>query len=90
MYIYVDISARPGTAPPTHSARRVFAGYPGLVGSVPPAISALTALTRLCVPFARPGSPPMRLPSWQCERSGCAWAVHLRRGRMLGCARSGA
>ena len=45
---------------PTHSARRVFAGYPGLVGSVPPTISALTALTYLCVPFARPGSPPMR------------------------------
>jgi hypothetical protein len=29
-------------------------------GSVPPTISALTALTQLCVPFARPGSPPMR------------------------------
>ena len=29
-------------------------------GSVPPTISALTALTSLCAPFARPGSPPMR------------------------------
>jgi hypothetical protein len=27
---------------------------------VPPTISALTALTKLCVPFARPGSPPMQ------------------------------
>ncbi len=53
--------ARPGTSPRTHSARRVIAGYPGLVGSVPPAISALTALTYLCVPFARPGSPMRRL-----------------------------
>jgi hypothetical protein len=35
---------------PTHAARRVFAGYPGLVGSVPPTISALTALTAMCVP----------------------------------------
>ncbi len=33
-----------------HAARRVLAGYPGLVGSVPPTISALTALTYLYAP----------------------------------------
>jgi hypothetical protein len=54
------LSARPGTSPPTRAARRVITGYPGLVGSVPPTISALTALNVLCVPFARPGSPPTR------------------------------
>jgi hypothetical protein len=140
------LSAGPCTSPPTHAARRVIAGYPGLVGSVPPAISALSALTFLCVPFARPGSPPtrrllccasaaaargrsifgaaapffvrdqglghepllrqraaddlradrahapVRLDSGRArrrcgclrhclQRSGCAWAVHLRRGR---------
>jgi hypothetical protein len=79
------LSARPGTSPPTHAARRVLAGYPGLVGSVPPTISALTALTRLCAPFARPGSPPMR--RMRCFAS--AWAVLFRRGRMLRFARSG-
>ncbi len=62
--------------PPTHAARRVFAGYPGLVGSVPPTISALSALTYLCVPFARPGSPPMR----RLRRSASAAAA---RGRFI-------
>jgi hypothetical protein len=38
------------TSVPTHSARRVFAGYSGLIGTVPSSISALTALTRLYVP----------------------------------------
>jgi hypothetical protein len=78
-------SARPGTSTPTHAVRRFFAGYPGLVGSAPPAISALTALTFLCVPFARPGSPPTR----RMRRFASAWAVHLRRNRMPLCARSG-
>ncbi len=77
------LSARPGTSPPTHAARRVIAGYPGLVGSVPPTISALTALTKLCVPFARPGSP--------CRASAAAARGRFifGAGRMLCCARSG-
>jgi hypothetical protein len=55
--------------PPTHSARRVIAGYPGLVGSVPTTISALTALTSLCVPW--PGSPPRAC----FAARGCTWAA---------------
>ncbi len=85
-YVYVDISARPGTSPPTHAARRNFAYDPGLVGSVPPTISALTALTYLCAPFA----PPMR-------RMPCFASAAAARGRSifgaaacLRCARSGA
>ena len=45
-------------------------------GSVPPTISALTALTALCVPFARPGSPPTR-------RLRQARAQGLRVGRVF-------
>jgi hypothetical protein len=45
---------------------------------VPPAISALTALTAMCVPFAWPGSSPTR----RIRRFASAWVVHLRRGRM--------
>jgi hypothetical protein len=45
-------------------------------GSVPPTISALTALTLLCVPFARPGSPPMR----RVRRSASA---AVARGRFI-------
>jgi hypothetical protein len=41
-------------------------------GSAPPTISALTALTAMCVPFARPGSPPTRAHALLRERSGCA------------------
>jgi hypothetical protein len=75
--------------PPTHAARRVFAGYPGLVGSVPPAISALTALTVLCAPFARPGSPPTR--RLRCRVSAAAargWSI-FGAAACLRCARSG-
>ncbi len=79
------LSAGPCTSPPTHAARRVIAGYPGVVGSVPPTISALTALTAMCVPFAQPGSPPTR----RLHRFASVWAVPFRRGRMLRFARSG-
>jgi hypothetical protein len=43
-------------------------------GSVPPTISALTALTSLYV--ANPGRAPAG------AGNGCAWAVYLRRGSM--------
>jgi hypothetical protein len=69
-------------SPPKHAVCRFFTGYPGLVGSVPPTISALTALTLMCVPFARPGSPPTRRLRRSASAAGCAWAVHLRCGRM--------
>jgi hypothetical protein len=72
--------------PSTHAAHRIIKGYPGLVGSLPPTISALTTLTWLCALFARPGSPPMR----RMRRFVWAWAVHLRCGRMPRLARSGA
>ena len=56
---------------PTHSARRDIAGYLGLVGTVPPTISALTALTRLCVPMRG------RAPAYAAQLPRCT-SVWLR------------
>ncbi len=69
------------TSPPTRSARRVFAGYPGLIGTVPPTISALTALTYMYVPL-RGRAPADAADASLRERAaaaracgGCAWAA---------------
>jgi hypothetical protein len=45
-------------------------------GTVPPTISALTALTYLCAPFTRPGSAP----TWRMRR--CA-STAAARGRFI-------
>jgi hypothetical protein len=76
------LSARPGTSPPTHAARRVIAGYPGLVGTVPPTISALTALTRLCVRPSSSRCGPCRAA--RAHGCACASACSTERDQALG------
>jgi hypothetical protein len=64
----------------SRTARRVITGYPGLVGTVPPTISALTAITSMYVPCTRG-----RFCSHRC---GACLAAQLRgRGWAVGSAR---
>ncbi len=68
--------SRPTRACRTGTLRRRGLSENRFSGSVPPAISALTVLTLMCVPFARPGSPPTRRMR-RCASAGAA------RGRFI-------
>jgi hypothetical protein len=57
-------------------------------GSMPPTISALIALTWLCAPFARPGSPPTRRMRRSASAAVARWWFGPC-GRMPCCAQSG-
>ncbi len=71
-----------GTSPPTHRARRVIDGYPGLVGTVPSTISTLTALTHLCVRPSSSRCGPCRAA--RAHGCACAPACSTERDQALG------